>query len=118
MSINSTMTALADEVRELSGKTGKLTLGNMTDEVASGNETISDQTSLIAQISAALEGKASGGTEPIIEPLSVTENGTYTAPDGVHGYSPVTVNVPTGTTETWTFLMEDGSEVTKDVVVA
>lgn len=38
-----------------------------------------------------------GGTtpaDPIIEPLSVTENGTYTAPSGVDGYSPVTVNVP------------------------
>lgn len=61
MSINSTMTALADEVRELSGKTGKLTLKNMTDEVASGNGTISDQTTLIAQITQALDGKAAGG---------------------------------------------------------
>lgn len=32
--------------------------------------------------------------EPVIEPLEVTENGTYAAPDGVDGYSPVTVNVP------------------------
>ena len=36
----------------------------------------------------------SGGAEPVIEALSVTANGTYTAPDGVDGYSPVTVNVP------------------------
>ena len=36
----------------------------------------------------------SGGSEPVIEALSVTSNGTYTAPDGVDGYSPVTVNVP------------------------
>ena len=38
-----------------------------------------------------------GGTtpaNPIIEPLSVTENGTYTAPSGVDGYSPIEVNVP------------------------
>lgn len=35
-----------------------------------------------------------GGSEPVIESLSVTENGTYTAPSGVDGYSPVTVNVP------------------------
>jgi hypothetical protein len=38
-----------------------------------------------------------GGTtpaNPIIEPLSVTENGTYTAPNGVGGYSPIEVNVP------------------------
>lgn len=33
-------------------------------------------------------------TEPVIEALSVTENGSYTAPEGVDGYSPVTVNVP------------------------
>lgn len=32
--------------------------------------------------------------EPVIEPLEITENGTYTAPDGVDGYNPVTVNVP------------------------
>jgi len=36
---------------------------------------------------------ASGG-EPAIEALDITANGTYTAPDGVDGYSPVTVNVP------------------------
>ena len=36
-----------------------------------------------------------GGGAPVIEALSVTTNGTYTAPSGVDGYSPVTVNVPT-----------------------
>lgn len=37
---------------------------------------------------------ASGGAvSPVIEPLEVTTNGTYTAPAGVDGYSPVTVNV-------------------------
>ena len=36
----------------------------------------------------------SGGGEHTIEALSITANGTYTAPDGVDGYSPVTVNVP------------------------
>lgn len=35
----------------------------------------------------------SGGGSPVINPLSVTENGTYTVPSGVDGYSPVTVNV-------------------------
>lgn len=34
--------------------------------------------------------------EPVIEPLEVAENGIYTAPDGVDGYSPVTVNVASG----------------------
>ena len=36
----------------------------------------------------------SGSGEPIIEALDITSNGTYTAPDGIDGYSPVTVNVP------------------------
>ena len=31
---------------------------------------------------------------PVIEPLEVTENGTYTAPNGVNGYSPIVVAVP------------------------
>ena len=34
--------------------------------------------------------------QPVIEPLSVTQNGTYTAPSGVDGYSPVSVNVSGG----------------------
>lgn len=36
----------------------------------------------------------SGGGEPTIESLNITSNGTYTAPEGIDGYSPVTVNVP------------------------
>lgn len=34
-----------------------------------------------------------GAGNPVIEPLNVTENGTYEVPEGVDGYSPVTVNV-------------------------
>lgn len=34
------------------------------------------------------------GILPVIEPKNITANGTYTAPEGVDGYSPVTVNVP------------------------
>lgn len=34
-----------------------------------------------------------GAGNPVIEPLKVTENGTYEVPDGVDGYSPVVVNV-------------------------
>ena len=33
------------------------------------------------------------GDEPVIIPLEITENGTYTAEEGIDGYSPVTVNV-------------------------
>lgn len=59
------------------------------------NSEIDIQSALIEQINNALNGKAGGEVvEPIIEPLEITENGTYTAPDGVDGYSPVSVNVP------------------------
>ena len=81
------------------------------------------QANLISRIRATLENKTSGVTtpsgdinitengtydvtkyaravvdvptpEPVIQLLTVTENGTFTAADGVDGYSPVTVNVP------------------------
>ena len=42
-------------------------------------------------------GSSGGGDTPVVvSPLTVTENGTYTVPTGVDGYSPVTVAVPTG----------------------
>ena len=37
----------------------------------------------------------SGEESKVIQSLTVTANGTYTAPEGVDGYSPVNVNVPT-----------------------
>lgn len=40
------------------------------------------------------KNKGGGGKEPVVEQLSVTENGTYNAPSGVDGYNPVEVNVP------------------------
>ena len=41
-----------------------------------------------------------GGADPVINSLTITENGTYTAPSGVDGYSPVTVNVSGGVSGT------------------
>lgn len=56
---------------------------------------LTEQEALIATLQDTLRGKSSGGgAEAVIEPLSVTENGTYIAPSGVDGYSPVTVDVP------------------------
>ena len=34
-----------------------------------------------------------GGGSAVVQPLSVTQNGTYNPPSGVDGYAPVTVNV-------------------------
>lgn len=63
-------------------------------EVERINGAVSEQNTLIQQIKTVLNGKSAGGSAPGIEPLDVTENGTYTAPNGVDGYSPVVVNVP------------------------
>lgn len=72
------------------GKDGNPVVGTFTIE-----DEINEQDSLIEQIQAALQGKAAGSSDaPVIRSLSVTENGTYTAPDGVDGYSPVVVDVP------------------------
>ena len=38
----------------------------------------------------------STSANPVIQPLNVITNGTYTAPTGVDGYNPIVVNVPTG----------------------
>lgn len=46
-----------------------------------------------------------GGGSAVVQPLSVTQNGTYNPPSGVDGYSPVTVNVSGGgTVDDWTNL--------------
>lgn len=95
MSVNEKMTAIANEVRTLSGTATKLNLDEMASHTNAANNEVNTQEDLIQQIKTALQGKtAVGDAEPVIEALEVTENGTYTAPDGVDGYSPVTVNVP------------------------
>lgn len=66
-----------------------------------------------------------GGSEPIIESLSITENGTYTPEEGVDGFAPVTVNVPTpqpvlqglNVTSNGTYTPEQGVDGFNQVVV-
>lgn len=70
-----------------------------------------------SQMANAIESISGGGSTPVINSLSVTENGTYTAPSGVDGYSPITVNVPQGSTPTGTkqiSITENGT-TTEDV---
>ena len=38
---------------------------------------------------------------PVIEPLTITSNGEYIAPDGVHGYNPILVSVSSGDDAIW-----------------
>ena len=72
MALTNKLSAIGDSIRAKTGKTELLTLEEMPTEIDS----------------------ISGSAEPVIEALDITTNGTYTASDGVDGYSPVTVNVP------------------------
>jgi hypothetical protein len=62
MSVDSKMTALADEVRALSGTTTTKSIDAMTSDVNAANTEINEQLDLIAQISAALDNKAAGSS--------------------------------------------------------
>jgi len=66
-----------------------------------------------------------GDNPPVIEPLNVSENGTYSTPSGVDGFNPVTVELPPPVveplevTENGTYTVPEGvdgySPVTVDV---
>jgi hypothetical protein len=60
--VNEKMTALANEIRELSGTTTSKSIDMMTSDVNEANAEITTQTELLEQIAIALEDKASGGT--------------------------------------------------------
>lgn len=66
---------------------------SVADQIERLASEITEQTALIQQVKGVLAGKTAGG-EPVIQPLTVAENGTYTPPDGVDGFSPVVVEVP------------------------
>lgn len=44
-----------------------------------------------SEMAAAIEEITTGGA---VEAITIESNGTYTAPDGIDGYNPITVNVP------------------------
>lgn len=68
---DSTLTSIADAIRAKTGESGTITPADMATEI----ESISG--------------------DPVIESKTITANGTYTAPTGVDGYSPITVDVST-----------------------
>jgi hypothetical protein len=110
--VNEKMTALADEIRELSGTTTKKSIDAMTSDVDAANTEISEQMELIAQISTALEGKAGGGggiTLPkLTNPASTTD--ILSGKEAIDG----TGNKITGTiaTKTASNLTASGATVT------
>ena len=67
-------------------------------------------------------GGGAGGSAPVVRSLSVTENGTYSAPYGVDGYNPVQVNVqskvePITITENGTYNPPSGVDGYAPIVV-
>ena len=80
MSVNEKMTALADEVRELSGTTTTKSIDAMTSDVSIANTEIAEQTDLINQIMTAIEDKAAGGGASY-----VGGGGTFSLQDPFYG---------------------------------
>jgi hypothetical protein len=94
MSVNLKMTALANEVRTLSGSDSsiKKSIEAMTKDVKDANTEIGSQVEKINEIITALEGKAAGGgtaynhydfvkVNSLSEVTSIAENTIYTLPD-------------------------------------
>lgn len=95
MSVNEKMTAIADETRTLVGGTEKMGLDAIATNLNTANGVVTTQADLIAQIAAKVDSlpEAGSGGSATIESLTITQNGTYTAENGVDGYSPIVVNV-------------------------
>lgn len=102
----STLTDIADAIRTKTGKSDQLKPNEMPSEIQgitapdgyikpSGTKTITENgphdVTEYAAVNVIVPSE-----EPVVQPLEVTENGTYTPPAGVDGYAPVTVNVQSG----------------------
>lgn len=88
MALTDKLTNIGNAIRTKTGGTDLIKLADMP------NEILSIET---------------GGAEPIVRPLNITSNGTYTAPNGVDGYNPVTVNVPQSSEDRSNCLWATGS---------
>lgn len=62
MSVNSKMTAIANQIRSLLGLTDRIGLDAMATNLNTANSEVASQAELISQIAAALEGKTAGSS--------------------------------------------------------
>lgn len=76
--LNTKMTAIADEIRELSGTTEAMGLDAMATHVGEANDEVSSQAELLAQIASALEGKAGGSDTNEADSLITMTMNSYT----------------------------------------
>lgn len=96
---NETMTEIADPLRSLTGRTDELTPAEMAAAGAAANSEVQTQADLIAQIGAALEGKAGSGSGIVpTGTKQITTNGTH----DVTAYAYAEVAVPSEMPETVT----------------
>ena len=77
--VNEKMTALADEIRELSGTTTTKSIDTMTSDIDAANTKIAEQTDLIAQIKNVVDNlpEAGSGGNNVSEKCTVNFNFSY-----------------------------------------